>query len=56
MKYGGEPHTPFYTGRKNYEKNLVLRKEGRGKDKGVIFEYYLLPCYPRESAREGSNP
>src|SRR6202040_4159827 len=22
MKYGGEPHTPFYTGRKNYEKNL----------------------------------
>ena len=41
-KSGGEPDTPFYTGRKNFERKLVLRKEGRGKDQGIIFEHYLL--------------
>lgn len=38
----GESNTPFYVGEKRYNKNLVLRKEGKGEEKGIIFEHLRL--------------
>jgi riboflavin biosynthesis pyrimidine reductase len=41
-KIGGEAGTPFYTGARPLEKTLVVRKAGRGEEKGVVFEHFVL--------------
>ena len=39
----GKPNTPFYVGKKGLpEMEVVLRKLGKGKENGVIFEHYMV--------------
>ena len=39
----GKPNTPFYVGKKGLPPSrLVLKKEGLGKEKGVIFEHLVF--------------
>jgi len=38
-KAGGQPNTPYYVGRKELSKRLVLRKEGKEEESGVVFEH-----------------
>lgn len=40
---GGEPGTPFYTGRKMLQPARVVSKAGRDQETGVVFEHFLLP-------------
>jgi riboflavin biosynthesis pyrimidine reductase len=40
-KAGGQPNTPYYVGKKEFSKRLVLRKEGRKQESGVIFEHFV---------------
>ena len=42
-KPGGEPGTPFFTGARPLETTLVVRKTGRDKETGVVFEHLVLP-------------
>jgi riboflavin biosynthesis pyrimidine reductase len=42
-KAGGQPNTPYYIGEKELSKKLVLRKEGREEESGVIFEHFVIP-------------
>lgn len=35
-------YTPFYTGRRNFPRELIIRKLGRGREKGVVFEHFRL--------------
>ncbi|MBP8272870.1 MAG: dihydrofolate reductase family protein [Acidobacteria bacterium] len=39
---GGEPDTPFYLGPKPLPTTLVVRKTGRGDERGVVFEHLAL--------------
>lgn len=39
---GGEPDTPFYTGRTPLETRLIVRKAGQGQEAGVVFEHFVL--------------
>ena len=39
---GGEPNTPYYTGGKPPQMQLVTRKEGRGAETGVRFEHFVV--------------
>lgn len=39
---GGEPGTPFYTGRRPLRTTLVVRKGGRGDETGVVFEHLRI--------------
>lgn len=39
---GGEHGTPFYTGKRHLETTTVVRKSGRGEEKGVVFEHLIL--------------
>jgi 2,5-diamino-6-(ribosylamino)-4(3H)-pyrimidinone 5'-phosphate reductase len=41
-KAGGQPNTPYYVGKKEFSKRLVLRKEGRKEESGVIFEHFVI--------------
>ena len=40
-KAGGQPNTPYYVGRKELSKRLVLRKEGKKEESGVLFEHFV---------------
>jgi hypothetical protein len=40
-KAGGQPNTPYYVGRKESSKRLVLRKEGKKEESGVVFEHFV---------------
>jgi riboflavin biosynthesis pyrimidine reductase len=39
---GGDPGTPYYTGEQEIKKQLVVRKEGRAEEAGVLFEHFAI--------------
>jgi riboflavin biosynthesis pyrimidine reductase len=40
-KAGGQPNTPYYVGSKESSKRLVLQKEGKEEESGVVFEHFV---------------
>jgi len=39
---GGEPNTPYYAGSRDFVKTLIVKKQGKGKEKGIIFEHFIV--------------
>lgn len=39
---GGRPNTPFYTGKRVLNLELVTRREGQQDEKGILYEYFVL--------------
>ena len=42
-KPGGEPNTPFYTGRAPLTTTRIVKKAGKGDEAGVTFEHLVFP-------------